>query len=126
MNRTILIVGNDLDLLKALSDVLEMAGFKVFQQVGFDTVIEAARENSLDLIILDDSVNDLKFLHFLNHWKSSYSLNAIPILLLTADQRDELKLRAIDRFVKVPGPTDAILRAITGFFNSESNGNPIL
>jgi DNA-binding response OmpR family regulator len=114
----ILVVGPDADMIKMITDVLVMEGFKVSSIASFSDIIQVAMETQPDLIILDDSGTNHQMIYFLQQWQSSHSLNAIPLLLLTPNQREELKLRAIDRTVKKPGSLESLLRVVTGVFNA--------
>lgn len=82
MERKILVVDDDPDILKVVSAFLELEGFKVYKA---STIAEARtffKRNSPDLVVLDIMLPDVNGLEWLKEVKRFYPLT--PILLLTA------------------------------------------
>jgi DNA-binding response OmpR family regulator len=82
MERKILVVDDDPDILKVVSAFLELEGFKVYKA---STIAEAKtliERNSPDLVVLDIMLPDENGLEWLKEVKRFYPLT--PILLLTA------------------------------------------
>jgi len=111
----ILVVEDDVDILRLITYNLETSGFDVAAaQDGYEA-LALARRRAPDLIILDLMLPGLDGLEVCKELKRSDSTRRIPVLMLTArgeevDRIVGLELGADDYVVKPFSPRELILR----------------
>ncbi len=113
MNKTILVVDDDPDILKVLSAFLELEGFKVLKAETVNSAKNYFKENSPDLIILDIMLPDESGLEWLKEIKTTSPW--IPVVLLTAkssvsDKIIGFELGADDYLAKPFEPLELVAR----------------
>ena len=111
----ILVVEDDVDILRLITYNLENTGFEVAAaQDGYEA-LTSARRRAPDLIILDLMLPGLDGLEVCKELKRSEATRKIPVLMLTArgeevDRFVGLELGADDYVVKPFSPRELILR----------------
>ena len=94
MNHTVLIVDDDYDLRETLSDVLQDEGYTVATAEDGLAAMEYLSANSAPcMILLDWMMPRCNAAEFRERQRAVPSLESIPVVLLTADERREEKLR---------------------------------
>ena len=93
--RILVVEDNDLNR-KLFCDVLKANGFEVEPLADGDLVIDTARQNSPDLIIMDIQLPKVSGVDLIEQAKRDLHLQAIPILAVTAyaAKGDEERIRA--------------------------------
>jgi len=81
---TILIVDDDVDLVKVLKKTIETEGLKTETAYGGKEAIEKIKISRPDLIILDVMMPDIDGFEVVNSLKESRWTRDIPIIILTA------------------------------------------
>lgn len=94
MDKLVLVVSGDCELLTVISDALKTGGWEVSLQSDYEKALLLARLIPPALVILEESASDLRLIPFLQQWKSMPNLNRIPLLLLSELQCEQLKLHA--------------------------------
>jgi DNA-binding NtrC family response regulator len=82
--QTILLIDDDIELLKALTKVLEKAGYKVSAHSTANAAIRAVNESKqrFDLVVTDVSMPGMKGTAFLSAVKTAFP--KVPVLIITA------------------------------------------
>lgn len=119
--KTILIVEDDVELARWISEYLDSKGFSCITTTSGADAVALATTKKPDLILLDGMLPDLDGLDVCKNIRSS---SEIPIVMLTArdEEVDEvlgLEAGADDYLVK-PVRARALLSRINKFFNKES------
>lgn len=127
--KTLLLVDDELDLLKMLSDILKDAGFQkiLMADTGKEAVAEA-KKGKPDLIILDVMLPDKDGFSLMEQLRS---FTDVPIIFLTAkdeavDKLAGLGLGADDYIVKPFLPQELILRIYAVLRRSYKEDNPLV
>ena len=127
--KTLLLVDNEPDLLKMLSDILKDAGFQkiLMADTGKEAVAEA-KKGKPDLIILDVMLPDKDGFSLMEQLRS---FTDVPIIFLTAkdeaaDKLAGLGLGADDYIVKPFLPQELILRIYAVLRRSYKEDNPLV
>jgi DNA-binding response OmpR family regulator len=112
MTRKILIVEDEMNLLKSLSDYLEGEGFQIFTANSLQTA-ELKMHASPDVVLLDWMLPDGQGIDLLKKWRHA-GIN-IPVILLTAradliDKVLGLELGANDYLTKPFEPRELLAR----------------
>lgn len=127
--KTLLLVDDEPDLLKMLSDILKDAGFQkiLTATTGKEAVAEAKKEKP-DLIVLDVMLPDKDGFSLMQQLRS---FTDVPIIFLTAkdeaaDKLAGLGLGADDYIVKPFLPQELILRIYAVLRRSYKEDNPLV
>ena len=127
--KKLLLVDDELDLLKMLSDILKDAGFQkiLMADTGKEAVAEA-KKGKPDLIILDVMLPDKDGFSLMEQLRS---FTDVPIIFLTAkdeaaDKLAGLGLGADDYIVKPFLPQELILRIYAVLRRSYKEDNPLV
>lgn len=95
MNHTVLIVDDDYDLRETLRDVLQDEGYTVATAEDGLAALEYLQRNSAPcMILLDWMMPRCNGAEFRERQRQLPELAAIPVVLLTADERREEKVAA--------------------------------
>lgn len=84
MSKTILVVDDELDILKVITFRIEKAGYKVLQAVTGQQALDLIKENRPDLIILDLVLPVIDGYEVCKRIKNNDEYKQIPIIILTA------------------------------------------
>jgi len=113
---SILLVDDDVELLKALTKVLEKDNFKVFAHSTANAAIRFVNESKqrFDLVITDVSMPGMKGTTFLSAVKSAFP--QVPVIIITAfgdwgQYMETLRNGAFD-YLDKPLDKDALLAAV--------------
>lgn len=93
MSKKILVVDDNSNNLLLEKDLLEVAGFKVFEAVNATIAIEIARKEKLDIIIMDVRLPDMRGTEAAKILRQDKNLENIPIVFVTAsviDSKEEI------------------------------------
>ena len=114
--KTIFLIEDDLDLRESLRDLLEFEGYTVDQACdGADALDKLRlRDHMPNLILLDWMMPKMDGAQFCLAKKSFAKIDAVPIVLLTADGRLQEKVLQTGAATGIAKPVDvdALLRAI--------------
>ncbi|MBM3254944.1 MAG: response regulator [Candidatus Omnitrophica bacterium] len=120
MPKKILVVDDELDVLKVISFRLRKAGYEVITASDGQMALEVARENKPDLMLLDIRMPILDGPEVCLRIKNDESLKDIPVIFLTAsggdmvkkDKAGELKAQG---FLTKPFEVQELLEAVRSF-----------
>jgi DNA-binding NtrC family response regulator len=114
--QTILLVDDDVELLKALTKVLEKEGYTVLAQSTANAAIRFVNESKqhFDLVITDVSMPGMKGTTFLSAVKTAFP--KVPVIIITAfgdwgQYMETLRNGAFD-YLDKPLDKDALLAAV--------------
>lgn len=93
MNKNILIVEDELRIRILLRDYFKKDGFSIVEASDGQEALKAFSENNIDLVILDIMMPKINGFEVC---KTIRSVSNIPIILLTAREEEEDKLRGYD------------------------------
>jgi two-component system, cell cycle response regulator DivK len=96
MTKTILIVEDNELNMKLFNDLLEARGYRVVKTRSGHDVIQLARDNSPDLILMDIQLPEISGLDVTSWLKDEDDLKHIPVIAITAFamKGDEEKIKA--------------------------------
>ncbi len=124
MNKTILVVDDDVDILESRKIVLEHNNYKVLTASTIGVAWEMIEKHQVDLIILDVMMEkDTDGFIFAQKVKSHRKYRAIPIIMATAvNQRTKFKFDPstdenflpVEKFMEKPIDPDDLVMAIQG------------
>lgn len=97
---TILIVEDDISILKMLRDLLEQSNIRVLTAVNANEAQALVSQSSPDLILLDWMLPDMSGAEWLRRLKRDEHFAPIPVIMLTARGEEEDKVRALDMGVE--------------------------
>jgi two-component system KDP operon response regulator KdpE len=114
--KTLLIIDDDHDLILGLSVRLKANGYRVVAALDAISAVEVARRESPDLIILDLGLPAGDGFVVIERLRSLPDLMAIPIIILSARDPTDNKMRALDAgavaFFHKPPDNQELLSAI--------------
>ncbi|AET67349.1 response regulator with CheY-like receiver domain and winged-helix DNA-binding domain [Desulfosporosinus orientis DSM 765] len=121
MNKTILIIEDDLSIAELQKDYLEVAGFEVMVSNNGSEGFMTFRENDIDLLILDIMLPGMDGLEILRSLKEDKD---VPVLLVSAkkeeiDKIKGLSLGADDYITKPFSPGELVARVKAHLENYE-------
>lgn len=115
-NKTLFLIEDDLDLRESLRDLLEIEGYGVEQASDGSDALDKlrARSDMPDLILLDWMMPRMDGAQFCAAKKNFPLIDAVPIVLLTADGRLNEKVNQIGAATGIAKPVDVdvLLNAI--------------
>lgn len=110
MAKKILIIDDEIDVMKMLVYRLKVKGFEIYTAVNGEDGFSLARKKLPDLIVLDYRLPDMLAVEVSQRLKQDESLKQIPIILITASVDGiELKAKecqAVDFIAKPIEPQD--------------------
>lgn len=121
MAKTILIVeDNDLNM-KLFNDLLQAHGYETVQTMDGRDVLQLARENRPDLIIMDIQLPEISGMEVTRMLKADDELKDIPVLAVTAFamKGDEEKIRegGCEGYIAKPISVPTFLETVAKFLN---------
>ena len=96
MSATILIIEDEISIIKTMQFKFEISGFKVIYSLDGAGGVKMAREQSPDLIILDIMMPLMNGYEVLTDLKRDEKTSGIPVLMVTARVQDDNMKKAID------------------------------
>lgn len=81
MNEKILLVNDDLDILRLVGIMLERQGFLIHSTTSADQAMDIAISERPDLIVLDDGLPGISAHELIKQFRSDQSTAEIPIIL---------------------------------------------
>lgn len=110
MAKKILIIDDEIDVMKMLVYRLRAKGFEIYTAVNGESGVNLAKEKIPDLIVLDYRLPDISAVEVSQKLKQEEALKQIPIILITASVDGiELKAKecqAVDFLAKPIDPQD--------------------
>jgi len=121
----ILVIDDEISILRLVRDYLEMAGYRVLTTSNAETGLHMLRRDAPDLLVLDLGLPDRDGWDLTRQIRADRQLSSLPIIMLTArvDESDRivgLELGADDYITKPFNPREvvarvrAVLRRTTG------------
>jgi two-component system OmpR family response regulator len=123
--RPVLVVEDDPEINELVGAYVQIAGFEYLSALNGQEAVEKARLNQPALIVLDIMLPDFDGFEVARRLKSETITRSIPIVMLTALDRDEYRQRgksagAVDYLTK-PFDPERLLEAIRE--NASRNGS---
>jgi|UniRef100_A0A7V3RIE6 DNA-binding response OmpR family regulator len=120
MNKNILVIDDEEDILEFVERVLRDEGYNVFKAKDAKQGLAILQSEKIDLILLDIMLPEIDGWQFMQMLKSEERLKKIPVAMLTArvDAYDKiigLKEGAVDYICK-PFTADQLLKRINDIF----------
>ncbi len=120
--RVVLVVEDDDLNMKLCRELLQVHGCSVVQAIDGNSGWRMARRHRPDLIILDIQLPGLTGLEVLARLKADKSLQAIPVIALTAfamqGDRDRFLRSGFDHYISKPISVPDFLQTIEHYLNS--------
>lgn len=119
--KKILIIEDDRDILEVLKDLLESEGYVVATaengKVGIE-VLQSMLQQPPKLILVDLMMPVMDGFQFRQEQLKNDELKKIPVVVMSADGRMELRKGKIgvDIFLKKPLDLETVLHTVSGFF----------
>lgn len=114
--KKILIVEDDMELMRGLSIRLKANGYNVSMATEGISAISVAQKESPDLILLDIGLPAGDGFTIMSRLKNITHLSLVPVIILTGRDPVENQLRAMDAgakaFLQKPVDNDVLLRTI--------------
>lgn len=124
-SRAVLVVEDDPEINELVGAYVQIAGFDYHRALNGAQAVAKARETHLSLIVLDIMLPDFDGFEVVRRLQSESSTRSIPIVMLTALDRDEYRQRgksagAVDYLTK-PFDPERLLESIKE--NASKNGS---
>jgi len=124
MKRKILVVDDEVAIVRVLKDRLEMEGFEVLTAYDGSEGVEIARKEQPDLIIMDITMPNMDGLNAAKLLRESPETAHIPIVMLTArgqesDEQAGYQAGAVRYFTK-PFSTRQLVREIRSILGEDA------
>jgi CheY-like chemotaxis protein len=123
MPKKILILDDEPDILTALKNKLERAGYQVTAVGnGFDG-LSAARRDRFDLVVSDVVMPMMDGFQFFKEFKKIAGYSATPVIIISAhaSMEDTFRVFGVQEFFAKPVDGDRILKAVERFLNPSLN-----
>lgn len=126
MSREKILVIEDTPMnLELVTDLLEVAGYKVIQAETAETGIEKARAEAPDLILMDVGLPGMDGLTATGILKQDQLTKDIPVIALTShamkDDEDRIMAAGCDGYITKPIDTREFLKTMASFISSFRN-----
>jgi two-component system cell cycle response regulator DivK len=122
MSKTVLIVEDNELNMKLFHDLLEAHGYETVQTKNGNEVLNLARENKPDLILMDIQLPEVSGLDVTKWLKDDEELKAIPVIAITAFamKGDEQKIRegGCEDYISKPISVTNFMEVIEKYLNS--------
>jgi two-component system cell cycle response regulator DivK len=119
MKKKVLVVDDNANNLMLEKDLLEVAGFEVFEAENATSGIAIARKENLDIIIMDVRLPDMRGTEAARILRQDKETRDIPIVFVTAsvmaDGREEIKTITNSGFIGKPINTRTFTKEISQF-----------
>ena len=120
MDKTILLVDDEPDMLEMLSVRLKKAGYKVITAITGEDCLQKAEEKYPDLILLDILLPGISGFEVARRLKAKDITKDIPIIMVTAligeDAEEKGLERGADYFISKPFDPEVLLNTIKTIF----------
>jgi DNA-binding response OmpR family regulator len=126
MPKKILVIEDEPSILKAMVEVLEMHGYRVFSATDGERGLALADEVKPDLILLDLILPGKNGFEVLKDLKSSAGLADIPVII-SSNLGDEeevqqgLQLGAADYLIKADYDLNEVVKIVAKYLNSHQS-----
>jgi two-component system, cell cycle response regulator DivK len=121
MTKTILIVEDNELNMKLFHDLLEAHGFDTLETRNGNEVLELARQNKPDLILMDIQLPEVSGLDVTRWLKDDEELKHIPVIAVTAFamKGDEQKIRegGCEDYISKPISVSSFIEVIEKYLN---------
>src|SRR5207237_2379621 len=91
--RPVLVVEDDPEINELVGAYVQIAGFDYLRALNGVQAVETARQNRISLIVLDIMLPDFDGFEVARRLKSESETRSIPIVMLTALDRDDYRQR---------------------------------
>jgi len=130
MQKTILLVEDDADLLEILRLTFEMEGFRCVMATDGEMALDKARRHAPDLVILDLMIPKLDGIEVCRRLRADAAFHGLPILMLTAKSEESdvvlgLGIGADDYVVKPARPRELVAR-VRNLLRRGSTKDPVV
>ncbi|MHB1376400.1 MAG: response regulator [Candidatus Humimicrobiaceae bacterium] len=119
MIKKVLVIDDNLNNLMLEKDLLEVAGFEVFEAENAFNGIALARKERPDVIILDMRLPDMRGSEAARILRQDIETNSIPIIFVTAsvlpDEKNEIKAISNSGFISKPINTRTFAKKISQY-----------
>ena len=119
MKKKVLVVDDNEKNLLLEKDLLEVAGFEVFEAANADDAIAMARKEKPDIILMDVRLPDMRGTAAARILRQDKSISDIPIVFVTssvmAEGREEIEGMANTGFIGKPINTRTFAQEINKF-----------
>ena len=119
--KKILVVDDEVDLVKTVQFSLELEGYKVLVSYNGEDALNQARKENPDLILLDIMLPKLDRYKVCRLLKFDEKYKHIPILMLTAKTQEKDKVLGIetgaDEYITKPFDMDELMEKIKAYLN---------
>jgi len=119
--KKILVVDDEVDLVKTVQFSLELEGYKVLVSHNGEDALTQARKEAPDLILLDIMLPKLDGYKVCRLLKFDEQYKHIPILMMTAKTQEKDKLMGketgADEYITKPFDMDELMEKVKGYLN---------
>lgn len=119
--KTILVVDDEVDLVKTIQFSLEVEGYTVLASNNGEDALSQARKESPDLILLDIMLPKLDGYKVCRLLKFDERYKHIPILMLTAKTQEKDKILGMetgaDEYITKPFDMDVLMEKVKSYLN---------
>ena len=116
MQKTILVVDDQVEMVVLLKKRLEMAGYKVFIATNGFEALEIVKKEKMDLILLDLVIPRVDGFHVLEHLKKDKKSMDIPVFLVTGktdpDSIEEGIRKQAERYITKPFDSEKLIQEV--------------
>ncbi|NKB62566.1 MAG: response regulator [Gammaproteobacteria bacterium] len=116
MNKTVLIVEDELHIIESLRFILQRAGYLVHEVHDGNDAVNSVRAHIPDVIVLDLMLPNKNGFEILKELKSDLALSNTPVLMLTAKGQQQDRANAeqlkVDAFITKPFSNQEVLSCI--------------
>ncbi len=123
MSKKVLVIDDNINNLLLETDILEVAGFEVFEAENGIDGIAIARQEKPDIIIMDVRLPDIRGTEAAKLLRQYDETKDIPIVFVTAsvmEGRDEIKDIAKSEFIGKPINTRTFAQVVRNFIKGIS------
>jgi len=117
-NGTVLVVEDEAEVNELIGAYAQIAGFSYLCALDGTSAIEQARAHRLALVLLDVMLPDLDGFEVCRRLKDEQATRAVPVVILTALDRDEYRRRAFQcgavAYLTKPFDPEHLLKTIRG------------
>ncbi len=116
LNKTVLIVEDELHIIESLRFILQRAGYLVHEVHDGNDAVNSVRAHIPDVIVLDLMLPNKNGFEILKELKSDLALSNTPVLMLTAKGQQQDRANAeqlkVDAFITKPFSNQEVLSCI--------------
>jgi DNA-binding response OmpR family regulator len=121
--KKILVVDDEIDLVKTIQFSLELGGYKVLVSYNGEDALNQARKENPDLILLDIMLPKLDGYKVCRLLKFDEQYKHIPILMMTAKTQEKDKLMGketgANEYITKPFDIEELMVKIKGYLNKQ-------